>query len=321
MRADALTEIDLPFADRRDGKVRVSYALGGDRTGQRLFVTTDRLSAFDRVLAGVPFKGQVLNQLSAWWFEHTSDLVDNHVIELPDPNVLVARSATPLPVEVVVRGHITGVTDTALWTAYARGERTVYGHELPDGLSKNDALPEPLVTPTTKGDHGDHDTPITCDEVVERGLVDADLWRRVQDVALAVFARGVERGAHAGLVLADTKYEFGLADDGTLLLIDEVHTPDSSRWWVAESLDERRRSGREPESLDKEVVRRALADVGFRGDGPVPELPDEVWEATTARYVDAYERLTGETFRPADQPADVRIRQATAHLASPGDST
>ena len=321
MRADALTEIDLPFADRRDGKVRVSYALGGDRTGQRLFVTTDRLSAFDRVLAGVPFKGQVLNQLSAWWFEHTSDLVDNHVIELPDPNVLVARSATPLPVEVVVRGHITGVTDTALWTAYARGERTVYGHELPDGLSKNDALPEPLVTPTTKGDHGDHDTPITCDEVVERGLVDADLWRRVQDVALAVFARGVERGARAGLVLADTKYEFGLADDGTLLLIDEVHTPDSSRWWVAESLDERRRSGREPESLDKEVVRRALADVGFRGDGPVPELPDEVWEATTARYVDAYERLTGETFRPADQPADVRIRQATAHLASPGDST
>ena len=321
MTADALTEIDLPFADRRDGKVRVSYALGGDRTGQRLFVTTDRLSAFDRVLAGVPFKGQVLNQLSAWWFEHTSDLVDNHVIELPDPNVLVARSATPLPVEVVVRGHITGVTDTALWTAYARGERTVYGHELPDGLSKNDALPEPLVTPTTKGDHGDHDTPITCDEVVERGLVDDDLWRRVQDVALAVFARGVERGARAGLVLADTKYEFGLADDGTLLLIDEVHTPDSSRWWVAESLDERRRSGREPESLDKEVVRRALADVGFRGDGPVPELPDEVWEATTARYVDAYERLTGETFRPADQPADVRIRQATAHLASPGDST
>ena len=321
MSSRALTEIDLPFADRRDGKVRVSYALGGDRAGQRLFVTTDRLSAFDRVLAGVPFKGQVLNQLSAWWFAHTADVVDNHVLDVPDPNVLVARSATPLPVEVVVRGHITGVTDTALWTAYARGERTVYGHHLPDGLSKNDPLPEPLVTPTTKGDQGDHDTPITCDEVVDRGLVESGLWERVQNAALAVFRRGVERGAEAGLVLADTKYEFGLADDGTLLLIDEVHTPDSSRWWVAESLDERRRSGAEPESLDKEVVRRALADVGFRGDGPVPELPDEVWEATTARYVDAYERLTGETFVPADQPADVRIRNATSHLASPGDST
>jgi len=311
---EPLTEIDLPLDDRRDGKVRVSYALGGDRHGQRLFVTTDRLSAFDRIIAGVPYKGQVLNQLSAWWFEQTSDIVDNHVVELPDPNVTIARSATPLLVEVVVRGHITGVTDTALWTAYARGERTIYGHRLPDGLRKNDALPHPIITPTTKGVAGSHDVPITCAEVAQQGLVEPHLWGRVQAAALAVFERGVERGRAAGLILADTKYEFGVADSGELLLIDEVHTPDSSRWWVEAGYPERLAAGDEPESLDKEVVRRALADVDFRGDGDVPALPDEVWAATTARYVDAYERLTGEAFVYADYPAAPRIRDAVAHL-------
>ena len=309
-----LTEIELPLDDRRDGKVRVSYALRGDRSGQRLFVTTDRLSAFDRIIAGVPYKGQVLNQLSAWWFEQTKDIVDNHVVEIPDPNVTIARSATPLVVEVIVRGHITGVTDTALWTAYARGERTIYGHRLPDGLRKNDVLPHPIVTPTTKGAAGSHDIPITCDEVAAQGLVEPELWERVQTAALAVFERGVERGRAAGLILADTKYEFGVAESGELLLIDEVHTPDSSRWWVEAGLADRRAAGEEPESLDKEVVRRALADVDFRGDGEVPTLPEEVWAATTARYVDAYERLTGEAFVYADYPAAPRIRDAVAHL-------
>ncbi len=309
-----LTEIDLPLHDRRDGKVRVSYALGGERRGQRLFVTTDRLSAFDRIIAGVPYKGQVLNQLSAWWFEQTSDIVDNHVVDVPDPNVTIARSASPLAVEVVVRGHITGVTDTALWTAYARGERTVYGHRLPDGLRKNEALPHPIVTPTTKGAAGSHDVPITCAEVAEKGLVEPKLWDRVQTAALAVFERGVALGRAAGLILADTKYEFGIADSGELLLIDEVHTPDSSRWWVASTYLDRLAAGDEPESLDKEVVRRALAAVDFRGDGDVPILPEEVWAATTARYVDAYERLTGNSFVYADYPAAPRIRAAVAHL-------
>ena len=311
---EPLTELDLPLGDRRDGKVRVSWALSGELAGHRLLVTTDRLSAFDRVVAGVPWKGQVLNQLAAWWFAQVADLVDHHVASLPDPNATIARAATPLPVEVVVRGRITGVTDTALWTAYERGERTIYGHRLPDGLEKNDELPEPIVTPTTKAARGGHDEPVTCDEVVERGLVEPGLWRRVQDVALAVFERGVERGRDAGLVLADTKYEFGLDADGRLLLIDEVHTPDSSRWWVASSLDERRGAGDEPESLDKEVVRRALAAADFRGDGPVPDLGEEVWRATTARYVDAYERLTGEAFDPAPYPAAPRIAGAVAHL-------
>jgi phosphoribosylaminoimidazole-succinocarboxamide synthase len=201
-----------------------------------------------------------------------------------------------------------------LWTAYARGERTIYGHQLPDGLNKNDQLPEPIVTPTTKGEAGTHDIPVTCAEVAEQGHVEPELWKRVQSAALAVFQRGVERGRDAGLILADTKYEFGLADDGTLLLIDEVHTPDSSRWWVAQSYAERVAAGDEPESLDKEVVRRALAAVGFRGDGDIPDLPVEVWSATTARYVDAYERLTGEPFVYANYPAAPRIADAVSYL-------
>ncbi|MEL6890438.1 MAG: phosphoribosylaminoimidazolesuccinocarboxamide synthase [Actinomycetota bacterium] len=309
-----LVDIDLHLPDPRVGKVRVSYAWG-DRA--RLFVTTDRLSAFDHIIAGVPWKGQVLNELAAWWFDQTSDVVANHLVSVPDPNVTIARAATPLPVEVVVRGHITGVTDTALWTAYERGERTIYGHELPDGLAKNEPLPEPLITPTTKGDAGAHDVPITCDQVVEDGLVEAATWERVQAAALGLFERGVEVGCQAGLILADTKYEFGLTDDGELLLIDEMHTPDSSRWWVADSYEERMHRGAEPESLDKEVVRRALRDAGYDGHGDPPELPGPVWAATTARYVDAYERITGLSFVPAEYPAGPRIEAAMSRLGAP----
>lgn len=304
-------DIDLALHDRRDGKVRVSYALPNDR---RLFVTTDRLSAFDSIIACVPFKGQVLNQLSMWWFEHTRHLVANHAISTPDPNVLIARAAAPLPVEVIVRGAITGVTDTSLWTRYAAGQRTIDGHDLPDGLAKNSLLPTPIITPTTKGDAGAHDVPLSSAEVVERGLVDAELWDRVEQAALDVFAFGAARGREVGLMLADTKFEFGLGADGELLLIDEVLTPDSSRWWVAESYTGRVGVGREPESLDKEVVRRALADVGYTGDGPIPELPDAVWEATSARYVDAYERLTATRFVPGLYPAEPRIHAALAEL-------
>jgi phosphoribosylaminoimidazole-succinocarboxamide synthase len=292
--------------DRRAGKVRVSFALG-DR--HRLFVTTDRLSAFDRVVAGVPYKGQVLNQLSAWWFEETADIVANHVVAVPDPNVLVARAATPLAVEVVVRGYITGVTSTSLWRQYADGARTIYGYHFPDGLQKNSALPEPLITPTTKPPPGStvHDEPLTCAEVVERRLVDVELWDRVMAAALDVFERGQQLAAKAGLILADTKYEFGLGADGELLLIDEVHTPDSSRFWVATTYEERLAHGEEPESLDKEVVRRALADAGYRGEGDPPDLPASVWDETTARYIDAYERLIGLSFERGRYPVGERI--------------
>jgi phosphoribosylaminoimidazole-succinocarboxamide synthase len=302
-------DVDLPLPDRRTGKVRVSYALGEQR---RLFVTTDRLSAFDRIVAGVPYKGQVLNELAAWWFATTEDVVANHVVAVPDPNVLVAKAASPLAVEVVVRGYITGVTSTSLWRQYSEGARTIYGYVFPDGLAKNSALPEALITPTTKPPPGSpvHDEPLTCAEVVERGFIQPELWERVMEAGLAVFTRGQEVAAKAGLILADTKYEFGLGSDGELLLIDEVHTPDSSRFWVAETYGERLARGEEPESLDKEVVRRALADAGYRGDGEPPELPASVWAETSARYVDAYERLTGEQFDHGAYPVGERITAA-----------
>ncbi|HEY5663694.1 MAG TPA: phosphoribosylaminoimidazolesuccinocarboxamide synthase [Ilumatobacter sp.] len=301
---EPFVEVDLPLPDRRDGKVRASWGCGD---GQRLIVTTDRLSAFDRILAGVPFKGQVLNQLAAWWFAQVADLTEHHVLSVPDPNAVLARAARPLPVEVVVRGHITGVTDTSLWGMYSEGARSMYGYSFPDGLGKNTALPAHIVTPTTKASHGGHDEPLSCAEVVDRGLLSAGLWDRVMQVALAVFARGVEVGAAAGLILADTKYEFGLTADDRLILIDEVHTPDSSRWWLADSYEARLAHGDEPESLDKEVVRRAFAELGYRGDGPVPAVSPDVWSATTARYIIAYERLTGLPFEPGAYPVQERL--------------
>ncbi len=297
-------DVDLALPDRRDGKVRVSYQL---ENGNRLFVTTDRLSAFDRVIAGVPYKGQVLNELAAWWFAQTSDIVANHVVSVPDPNVLIARNATPLPVEVVVRGYITGVTSTSLWQQYADGARTIYGHPFPDGLRKNTALPYALVTPTTKAENGGHDEPLTVAEVMSRNLVPSKLWGDTVEAALRLFQRGQQVAANAGLILADTKYEFGLDDHGRLMLIDEMHTPDSSRYWIAETYEARLAAGEEPESLDKEVVRRALLATGYRGEGPPPALPDEVWQQTSARYIDAYERLTGTTFQPGAYPVGPRI--------------
>ncbi|MGZ4673646.1 MAG: phosphoribosylaminoimidazolesuccinocarboxamide synthase [Ilumatobacteraceae bacterium] len=305
-------DIDLPLADRRDGKVRVSYAYGSDR---RLFVTTDRLSAFDRVIAGVPYKGQVLNQLSGWWFERTVDIVPNHLIDLPDPNVLVARAAQPLPVEVVVRGYITGVTSTSLWRQYADGARTIYGYHFSDGLAKNCDLPSAIVTPTTKAEHGGHDEPLSPSDVVSKGLVAPGLWHRVETAALALFARGQEVARQSGLILADTKYEFGTTAGGELLLIDEVHTPDSSRYWIADTYQDRVSAGDEPESLDKEVVRRALIDAGYDGHGLPPTLDEAVWDATSRRYIDAYERLTGLDFQPGSYPVEDRIREVLGHAA------
>lgn len=311
---ETLDDIELPLPDRRAGKVRVSYRLSET---ERLFVTTDRLSAFDKIIASVPHKGQVLNQLAAWWFEHTRDVVANHLLEVPDPNVTIGRAAHPLPVEVVVRGYITGVTSTSLWQQYADGARHIYGYDFPDGLRKNTALPTAIVTPTTKALDGAHDEPISCAGVVAEGLVDAELWEQVQAAALAVFARGQQAAERAGLILADTKYEFGLAvDTGELLLIDEVHTPDSSRYWVADSYDARLAGGDEPESLDKELVRRALIDLGYRGDGAPPVLPPDVVAAASARYASAYERLTGQTFVPGSTPIRERIEHNLApHLA------
>lgn len=308
---EPFVDVDLDLPDRRVGKVRVSYNLGD---GHRLFVTTDRLSAFDRIISGVPWKGQVLNQLAAWWFGATADIVANHVATdteaLPDPNALVAIEAAPLPVEVIVRGYITGVTSTSLWRRYDEGAREIYGYHFPDGLQKNTALPAAIVTPTTKAEAGAHDEALTCAEVVERGLVEPGLWADVQAAALAVFERGQKVAAAAGLILADTKYEFGLAPDGKLLLIDEMHTPDSSRFWVAESYEDRLAAGEEPESLDKEVIRRALADAGYSGEGAPPVLDPAIWQATTDRYIDAFQRITGTTFERGAYPVGPRLAAA-----------
>jgi phosphoribosylaminoimidazole-succinocarboxamide synthase len=300
----ALDETNLPLAGKASGKVRDWYDLSN---GERLIVTTDRLSAFDRILARVPYKGQVLNQLSAWWFEQTKDLIPNHLISIPDPNVSIVRVAEPMLVEVIVRGYITGVTSTALWYRYSLGEREIYGYTFPDGLQKNAALPEPIITPTTKGGATGHDERLTCAEVVEKDFLDAKTWNQVQAAALAIFKRGQEVARKAGLILVDTKYEFGRAADGRVVLIDEVHTPDSSRFWKADTYEERFKAGEDPENFDKEFVRLEYAKQGYRGDGTPPVLPAELWAAASERYITIYELLTGKKFEAGVYPVEARL--------------
>ena len=301
----ALSETDLPgLGERRQGKVRDIYGLGD---GRRLLITTDRLSAFDRVLGLVPYKGQVLNQLSAFWFEATGDILPNHLLSLPDPNAAVVRECQALPVEVVVRGYITGVTTTSLWYHYSRGVRQLYGLTLPEGLQKNQRLPQPVITPTTRATGpGGHDERITGAEIVERGLVPEGPYRQVEEAALALFARGTEVAKRAGLVLVDTKYEFGLWE-GNLTLIDEVHTPDSSRFWRADTYEERLAAGQEPENYDKELVRLWYAGRGYTGEGEPPEWSPDLAVQAARRYVDVYERLAGAAFEPGEYPVGPRL--------------
>ncbi len=288
------------------GKVRDIVDLGDTLA----LVATDRISAFDQVLGTVPYRGQVLNQLAAWWFEQISDIVDNHVVSVPDPNVTIGRKCAPLPVEVIVRARLTGSTNTALWTRYNAGERTIYGLDFPDGMSKNDPLPEAIITPTTKAEQGEHDRPITEAEIVEIGLVEADLWQEIRTVALAVFERGRQLAARSGLVLVDTKYEFGVDTDGALVIIDEVHTPDSSRFWRASTAEELIAGGSEPENLDKEVVRLSYAAAGYTGDGPPPPLSPSLAARVSAVYTESIEMLTGDPFEPAAYPAGPRVAEA-----------
>ena len=285
----------------------MAYALPNN---ERLFITTDRLSAFDQIVAVVPYKGQILNQLAAWWFAHTKDIINNHIISLPDPNATIAKGATPLPVEVIVRGVMTGSTGTSIWKQYEQGKREMYGYSFADGIAKNTLLPEAIITPTTKGDAGAHDEPLTNAEVVGRGLVDAATWTTVQKAALALFTRGQEIAKRAGLLLADTKYEFGTLPNGEVIIIDEMHTPDSSRFWELSSYEERLAAGKEPESLDKEPIRLALDAIGYRGDGTPPVLDEAVIATTTKRYIAAYERLTGTAFVPGEYPVQQRLTLA-----------
>lgn len=304
MTQTILSTVNLDFlGSKTQGKVREIYDLGE----QLLLITTDRLSAFDRILGHVPFKGQVLNQLSAFWFAQLADIVPSHVLSIPDPNVTLAQKCTPLPVEVVVRGYISGVTDTSLWRRYELGERTIYGLAFPDGMRKNEPLPQPIITPTTKAQDGGHDQRITSDEVVSQGLVEAELWVQICETAIAIFKRGQQIAQQGGLMLVDTKYEFGLNADGQLTLIDEVHTPDSSRYWLSESYVERMTKGEEPENFDKEFIRLHYAAKGYTGDGEPPPMPVDLAEQASARYRQSFEMITGEPFRPGRLPAEQRI--------------
>jgi len=300
----ALDQTSLPLSNKQTGKVRDWYDLPD---GQRIIVTTDRLSAFDRILAAVPYKGQVLNQLSAWWFEQTRDIIPNHLLSVPDPNASLVTIVSPLPIEVIVRGYITGVTTTALWYRYSIGERNIYGYDCPEGLKKNQVLPEPIITPTTKGGATGHDERLTCAEVTEKGFIDKTIWDQVQLAALAIFRYGQHIARKAGLILVDTKYEFGMAQDGSVMLIDEVHTPDSSRYWKADTYEARFNTGNEPENFDKEFVRMAYAEKGYRGDGEIPSMPNDLWVAASERYITIYEMLTGNSFKAGAYPVEERL--------------
>ena len=294
------------------GKVRESYSLPD---GRRVMVATDRQSAFDQVLASVPYKGQVLNQTAQFWFNKTEDICPNHVVNYPDPNVIIAKDLEMLPVEMVVRDYITGSTETSIWPMYERGERTLYGINFPEGLKKNQKLPETILTPTTKAVQGDHDAPITPAEIVAQGLLDQEHWDELARISLAIFARGREIAAENGLILVDTKYEFGLDENGTITLADEVHTPDSSRYWLQSSYEERLAEGKEPESLDKEFLRLWITGECDPYKDPIPEIPEDTIIEFSGKYIALYEQVTGLKFVYPDnsQPVGERVR---ANLAA-----
>lgn len=294
-----------------EGKVRDNYSVGD---GRRFIVVTDRISAFDRVLGTIPFKGQVLNRLAAHWFERTREVAESHYLGMPDPNVLECVECEPILVEMVVRAYVTGSTSTSIWTHYERGERVFCGHALPEGLRKNQKLEAPILTPATKAPKGEHDVSGSREAILATGLVSAKDFDEAAVVAMRLFEAGARLARERGLILVDTKYEFGRTKDGRLLVIDEIHTPDSSRFWLADSYDARFRAGEDPEPLDKDFVRRHYTALGYRGDGPPPPLPDEVRREAAKRYIDAYERITGETFSPDRDEPVARIRQTLQRM-------
>lgn len=304
--ADVLTDsISLNLPGRIKGKVRDIYDLG-DRL---LLITTDRQSAFDRILAFVPFKGQVLNQISAFWFEKTSDIVKNHVISVPDPNVTIAEKCDVFSIEFVLRGYLTGSTNTSAWTLYKNGQRNICGNHLPDGMKKNQKFEEPILTPTTKSDI--HDESISAEEIVSRGLIDKKNWEKLSDISFRLFDRGTEIAAEHGMILVDTKYEFGRDREGNIVLIDEIHTPDSSRYWLADGFEDRFSKGEEPDNIDKEFLRKWYRErCNPYEDKELPEAPDDLIVELSSRYITLYEKITGNSFEPStDEPVLKRIKR------------
>ncbi|TPM95195.1 phosphoribosylaminoimidazolesuccinocarboxamide synthase [Mesorhizobium sp. B2-1-3A] len=289
------------------GKVRENYDLAD---GRRIIIATDRLSAFDIILTSIPFKGEILTQTARYWFEETADICPNHVLEYPDPNVVVGTRLDILPVEIVVRGYLAGTTSTSILTRYKRGERDMYGMRLPDGLRDNEKLAEPVITPTSKAADGAHDEPLSRAEIIGQGLLTQAQWDAVSDYALRLFARGQARAAERGLILADTKYEFGTDKNGNIILADEIHTPDSSRYWIAASYEQALASGTRPDSFDKDFIRSWVAARCDPYKDPIPTIPDEIVEQASHIYAQAYEAITGKVFIPDVSGATVldRIR-------------
>jgi phosphoribosylaminoimidazole-succinocarboxamide synthase len=305
---NVLSDVDFPeLGPRISGKVRDSFVVGK----KRILVTTDRISAFDRILGTIPFKGQVLNQLAAFWFEKTRQTVPNHMLDVPDPNIMVVAECGQLPLEFIVRGYITGVTKTSAWMNYAAGARVICGNTLPDGLKKDQKLERPILTPTTK--HEAHDRNISHAEAIAEGLIDGATFDAAAALCMKLFDAGVRHAERQGLILVDTKYEIGTLD-GRLVVSDEIHTPDSSRYWFADTYQSLFDAGREQRKLDKEYVREWLAARGFRGDGPAPALTDEVRIEAARRYIEAYERVTGLPFKPVDGPIRDRVRRALERI-------
>jgi phosphoribosylaminoimidazole-succinocarboxamide synthase len=301
-----LGETNFPeLGEKYEGKVRDCYV----RDGRRTLIATDRISAFDVVLGTIPFKGQVLNQMAAFWFEATANIVPNHVINVPDPTVTVARECETLPVEFVMRSFLTGVTSTSIWMHYSKGGRTFCGHALPEGMKKNQRLPKAILTPSTKAEKGFHDESVSRAQILEMGALGADDFDRAAEMCARVFAFGQQEALRRGLILVDTKYEIGRRPDGTLCFIDEVHTPDSSRYWYADDYEARFARGDEPRGLDKEYVRRTLADQGYKGDGPAPKLSDDVRVEAARRYIQVCELITGRPFVPDTEEPNARIRK------------
>lgn len=312
------------FGVKHSGKVRDYYIIGDPLTsfgdaqdkssGQaRILITTDRISAFDINLGFIPYKGAVLNLLAAFWFDKTKRIIPNHIISVPDPNVMIVKDAKAIPIEMVVRGYITGVTGTSIWGSYEKGERIIYGIKFPNGLQKNQKLPEYVITPTTKAEVG-HDERLTEKEILQRKIVAARLWNQMKKATLALFEGGTRICARAGIILVDTKYEFGLIN-GKLMLIDEIHTPDSSRFWIKKTYLQRFKKGLEPENFDKEFLRMWYVQRGYRGDGKPPKMSQSLQKAVSKRYITIYEKITGQKFKRFKYPVERRIKESLKNIS------
>lgn len=310
--SNVLKTVDLKgFGQKHSGKVRDFYFLGD----KRILITTDRISAFDVILGYIPYKGAVLNLLSAFWFDKTKKIIDNHLIFVPDPNVTVSKNTTPIPIEMVVRGYITGVTGTSIWGSYAAGERIIYGIKFPQGLKKNQKLPDPVITPTTKAETG-HDQRLTEKEILQRKVVTPIIWKQMKEAALKLFEKGTKICHKAGIILVDTKYEFGLDSLGNLILIDEIHTPDSSRFWIKKTYQAKLNQGEEPENFDKEFLRIWYAQRDYKGDGKPPKMVVSLQKAISDRYIAIYEKITGQKFKKFSYPIEKRIQKNLLKIAN-----